>query len=162
MRNRALVRTVACSSALGLIAGLGLIALLEPAGAAYGPKAKYDTQLTGAAETSPPGGDPDGTGFASVKVKSSKSSVCVVIKKVLNIGTITAAHIHEAPAGADGPIVVTLATPTAKKPGKKAKSKTCVNASTALINDLISYPADFYVNVHSSAFPGGAIRGQLA
>jgi hypothetical protein len=161
MRKRALVTCVGIGSTLGLLAALGVASLLEPAGAAYGPSAKYETTLTGAKEVPGPG-DPDGRGVAAVKIKAKKSSVCVVIKKVVNIDLpSTGAHIHEAPAGVQGPTRLFFAPPMAKKPGKPAKSKACATASTALLNRMLSYPSDFYVNVHTGAYPDGAIRGQL-
>jgi hypothetical protein len=162
MKKRAFVTTVASCSAFGLLVGVGITALMEPAGAGYGASARYETNLTAAAEVPGPG-DPDGTAVAAVKVKQSKYQVCVVIKKVKNLNLpATGAHIHHAVAGQAGPIVLNLIPPTSKKPGKTGKSKTCVTASPALVLDLIAYPADYYVNVHTSQFPDGALRGQLA
>jgi len=68
----------------------------------------------------------------------------------------TAAHIHEAPAGAPGPVVVTLAPPTS------GESSGCVSADRELIVEILRDPAAYYVNVHNAEFPAGAVRGQLS
>lgn len=108
--------------------------------------------VTGAAAA----GDPDGSGAASITVSGTR--VCFSILVEL-IGTPNAAHIHDAEAGANGPVVVTLLPPTAGNPGTRAG---CVSGlAAALATRLRNTPNQFYVNVHNAAFPTGALRGQL-
>jgi hypothetical protein len=162
MNQRALIAIVATGCTLGLVTGMGVIGLVSPAGAGYGATARFETTLTGAKEKPGPG-DADGRGVAAVKLSKSKSRVCVTIKKVTNLALpATMAHIHQASATSAGPIRVTLAPPKAKKVGRPGKSKSCAVVSAALLNHLLTYPQDFYVNVHTTQFPDGAIRGQLA
>ena len=73
-----------------------------------------------------------------------------------NIDPATAAHIHVAPVGVPGPIVVPLTPPT------DGSSSGCVSVDRELIKQLIQAPGEYYVNVHNPAFPAGAIRGQLS
>ena len=37
----------------------------------------------------------------------------------------------------------------------------CATADRALVKEILQNPAGFYVNVHTSDFPAGAVRGQL-
>lgn len=102
-------------------------------------------------------GDPDGSGAASVIVRGG-GQVCFSVL-VERIGTPVAAHIHEAVAGANGPVRVALVAPAAGNPGTSAG---CVSGIAAgLLTSLRNTPNLFYVNIHTAAFPNGAVRGQL-
>jgi hypothetical protein len=80
-----------------------------------------------------------------------------------NQETFTAGHIHQAPVGVAGPIVVPLfvapSPPTSARHIKQTGVAT-PNAGTTGAN-LCQNPSAYYVNYHTTAFPGGAIRGQL-
>lgn len=67
-------------------------------------------------------------------------------------------HIHEAAAGKSGPIVIPLTTPAASD----TTTKGCSNADATLIGRMAARPGDFYVNVHTTTYPQGAVRGQLS
>jgi hypothetical protein len=110
------------------------------------------TNLYGSEEAPGPG-DPDGFGYAHITLNPGQQMVCWQISYE-NIVTPndTQAHIHRAPVGSPGPIVVRL---NPNQPG-------CVSASYELIKEIIEYPERFYVNVHNAVYPGGAIRGQLS
>jgi hypothetical protein len=112
------------------------------------------TTLTGAAEVPGPG-DPDGKGFAAVTVNPGKGLVCYTLS-VSGISTATGAHIHEAPRGEVGPVVVGLKPPT------NGFSSGCAKVDRALAKDILKNPADYYVNIHNADYPDGALRGQLS
>ena len=112
--------------------------------------------LSGAVEVPGPG-DTDGAGTATINLDVSKTEVCYEVT-AQKIDKPTAMHIHEAEAGKSGGIVVTLNTPTASD----TTTKGCANADAALIGRIAAQPGNFYVNVHTQAFPNGAVRGQLS
>jgi hypothetical protein len=100
-------------------------------------------------------GDPNGSGEAYV-FSTGGGVVCYVLE-VEKIEPATAAHIHEAPAGRNGPVVVTIGAPT------NGRSAGCVDTGDQdLAADItLREPENYYVNVHNAEFPGGALRGQL-
>ena len=125
------------------------------AGPAFAGGAKFSTALTGAAEVPGPG-DPDGSGTAAITLNVGQSEVCFGI--VVSGITLPAigAHIHAAPVGSPGPVVVAL-TP----PDGNGVSSGCVTVDRELVKQILKSPEQYYVNVHTSDYPGGALRGQL-
>jgi len=72
----------------------------------------------------------------------------------------TLAHIHKAPFGQNGPVVVPLIG-TAVPATIFAVAGTVTGVDPTLVTDLARHPLSFYANLHSAQFPGGAARGQL-
>jgi CHRD domain len=135
---------------------LAMLALLYGASAGIAAGGRpFSTDMTGAEEAPGPG-DPDGTGFASFTFNPGLGEVCFELT-VENI-TLPAigAHIHFAPAGVPGDIVVPL-TP----PDETGFSSGCVEADRELVKAILKDPSAYYVNVHTSDFQPGAVRGQL-
>ena len=115
------------------------------------------TDLVGAEEVPGPG-DPDASGFADLSLKKNKGTVCYDLSWADVDGTVTAAHIHVGEAGVAGPVVVPL---PATGEGSSGSASGCTSADKALITTIRKNPADYYVNVHSTTWPAGAVRGQL-
>lgn len=114
---------------------------------------RFTVDLQGEVEVPVPG-DPDGTGTATIRINPGQGQLCYSLR-VSGIAPATAAHIHEAPAGSAGPVVVGLQAPSG------GSSSGCVSIDREEALEIIRNPEDYYVNVHNAEFPGGALRGQL-
>ena len=112
--------------------------------------------MTGAAEVPGPG-DADGAGTVQITLNDDTNEVCWDIDVTNLTLPAVAAHIHPGATGVAGPPAVTLTAPDAT-----GGSVGCVNADDDLVDDIIADPSAFYVNVHTSDFTDGAVRGQLS
>jgi hypothetical protein len=101
-------------------------------------------------------GDPDGRGSFTAIVDGDQ--LCFGIT-VTNLDTPVAAHIHKARPNRNGDIVVPLTAPSPG--GDPGASSGCVTVNTDLAAAILKNPHKYYANVHTTAFPGGAVRGQL-
>jgi len=126
------------------------VGLLVP-GVALADSVKLKAALTGAAETG--GGAVGGTGNFTAEIDESSGDVCYEVT-VGKVPGANMAHIHKGKAGEDGAPVVTLAV-------TGADGEMCMAAQPEVLAPIIAAPGDYYVNVHSAAFPKGAVRGQL-
>lgn len=77
--------------------------------------------------------------------------------------TFVAGHIHEAPAGDDGPVVVPLyGAPDPPTSARQIRIRGVVTPNAGTTGEeLCQSPSAYYVNFHTAEFTGGAIRGQL-
>ena len=142
-----------------LAIAIGLIGTVKNATADDGGR-PFVTTLTGEAEVNAQGvpnqGDLDGTGTAWLTLNPGQEEVCweIVVSGITL--PATAAHIHVAPSTAPGPVVVGLSAPDAS-----GVATGCTAADRDLIKAIIQHPENYYVNVHTSDFQPGAVRGQL-
>lgn len=134
---------------LGVIS-LAVVAALSLAVSAWAAERTFTVTMSGRAES--PKGDPNGKGTAKIKIEAPKGELCYRLTWS-DIGTPVAAHIHKGRKGVTGPVVIPLFA--------KAKHSGCLKASKTLLAKVVKSPASYYVNVHTQAFPGGAIRAQL-
>ena len=132
------------------LATAGLIA--STAIAQQSPQKRFTIALTGEAEVA--AGDPDGSGTAFIRINSRAGTLCYTLR-VRGIEPATAAHIHEAPEGVAGPVVLELDAPT------NGSSSGCERIGRDAALEILAAPEDYYVNVHNDPYPGGALRGQM-
>ena len=111
-----------------------------------------------------PSGDPDGSGVAVLRVNLDKSQICYQTV-VRNIGEpvepapgIGSAHIHTTLTGG---VFINLLTDFRSTGADVYIATGCVSATQEQLQAILNNPRQYYVNVHTVAFPGGAIQGSL-
>ena len=154
---------------VGLVFVLGLVAVGV---ATAGMNGHWRTHPTGDGEV-PPNASP---AQAQANFKRSDDGLSLSYKlNVANIENVTQAHIHMAPAGVNGPIVAWLypSAPPAQLIAGRSSGTLGEGTITAasLVGPLAGQPlaalvnaidaGTAYVNVHTSQFPPGEIRGNL-
>ncbi|HVR72410.1 MAG TPA: CHRD domain-containing protein [Vicinamibacteria bacterium] len=124
----------------------------------------FTTTLSGANEV--PARNTGANGFSQIIIDGDRVHYAVEIDDISNV---FAAHIHTGATGVNGPVRVTFFSNSASP--LSVTEKTILNEGTFTASDVsgISF-ADLlaairagtaYVNVHTTQFPGGEIRGQL-
>ncbi len=154
-------------AALIATAALGfamILASAPSAGAQAAPSAEIkQITLTGAGEN-PPVGDVNGVGYFSATLTDGKLTFDLsgVAPEIIS------AHIHSGAKGSNGPAVAFLFGPT--DPGVGAIHPTGTIAAANLVGTFAGdwkgfttalAKGDLYVNIHTAAHPGGALRAQI-
>lgn len=128
---------------------LFLMALVAPAALA---QENFVATLSGANEVPPC--DADGSGTATITITGTTVAYGITVANI-DLPPV-AQHIHIGAAGTNGAIVVNL--PGTWVGNTLTGTTTTTPAQAAAI---IANPSGFYVNVHTTLCPGGAVRGQL-
>lgn len=133
-----------------LLAVTGVMAILVTMGVGVASAVDVKVTLSGSQEVPPVTTSATGSGTITV---AADQSISGSIKTTGVKGT--AAHIHLAAAGANGPVILPLTKDGedgwAVGPGAKLQ-----DAHFQAFKD-----GNLYVNVHTAANPGGEIRGQI-
>ena len=140
LRKRRLIVAMATAGVMGLMASYTSAQMTD------GQK----VTLSGANEVPPVTTSAAGTGTVTIGADRGVKATITVTGM-----TATAAHIHEAAAGANGPVIV---------PFTKSGDNAFAAPDGAKLTEAqyASYKAgNLYVNVHSAANPGGEVRAQL-
>ena len=116
----------------------------------------FTAGLEGAQEVPPNGSTGKGTAVLSLTPSGLRFELTVDGLT----GPITGAHIHRAPTGSNGPVVRDIQPEFV---GTTGTGLWRMDDASALTADLVAalIAGDLYINVHTAAFPGGEIRGQI-
>ena len=101
------------------------------------------------------GSNTGASGFFTYDI--SGDQLCYTLSARNLSGPAAMAHIHLAPRHVAGAIVIPLSVGS----GTDWTVDTCITVDPALLRAVAASPRSYYVNVHTAAFPGGEIRGQL-
>jgi CHRD domain-containing protein len=167
--RRTVLKVLTAAIAVSIVGAPGSVGT---AGASNGGRT-FQIALSGANEVPTNAhGDAD-RGSVTLTINMGQRTVCWQYGEL----TLTAgealphiSHIHQAPAGVAGPIVLTLFgapantggvnTPTA--PTAYPTDTVCLqNVSRELLINIFSDLDQYYVNMHNTTHPGGVVRGQL-
>lgn len=141
--------------AISMIAALGAGGLVVTSPAlAQDNMAYIGTSLFGEQEVGHDGAGEDASGDFSAELDLAKGRMCYMLE-VDGLDTFAAAHIHEGAVGKEGPPVVSL-----QLLGDDGND-VCVDVDAELLKTIARNGTRYYVNVHTEAYPQGAIRGQL-
>ena len=92
-----------------------------------------------------------GSGAFTGTIRVGQGELCYTLN-VSGLTNVTAAHIHR---GTTAAVVVPLTAPTT------GSASSCADVSSALLQEILQTPSAFYVNVHTTSFPDGQVRGDL-
>jgi CHRD domain len=134
-------------------------------------KVAQSAYLTGTQEVDadgPEAGDPDAKGTATF-LSVNETTLCYGFT-LRGAATPTEVHVHKGAIGTNGPVVLAFANvpknaagAPSGDPGASAGCKTAANTSEQQAMARIRrHPERYYVNMHTAAFPDGAVRGQLS
>lgn len=98
-----------------------------------------------------------GRAFLTLSADMTQLHYLVILE---NVPGVTASHIHEAPAGTNGPVIFPLFTGGPPPFDEDNPVKGTLTPTITQVAALLG--GDYYVNVHTMAYPSGEIRGQLA
>jgi hypothetical protein len=117
----------------------------------------FTTQLSPANEVPPT----TSSTFGHTQIKIRNDATIEWKTHIVNDGeTFTGGHVHAAPAGVNGSIVVPLFAGSDSSAQFRDSGEKAIDPP-ALAANICAHPEQYYVNYHTTANPGGALRGQL-
>ncbi len=143
--------------AASLVSALGVVAPSIAQAAPMSTTTTFKVDATGHGVTGGMGIKTSAFAKGTISVNTKTDNVCYSIT-TSGLKKITMAHIHKGVKGVDGGVVVTLNVMDFNAMTMKAS---CVKVPAAVAKAIVAHPASYYFNVHTAAFPAGAVRAQL-
>ncbi len=143
---------------LALAAALAALVVATPAGATDEPATKCTLVTVLKADNEVPPSGSKAFGAAVVHINGSKLAFSVAIVNPAR-ESFFAGHIHVGAAGVNGPVQVLLFSGSTDR--KLIVQAARLDIAPGLGKAICADPAGYYVNYHTTDFPGGAVRGQL-
>jgi hypothetical protein len=114
----------------------------------------HHATLTGA-EVVSSAGDSDGYARADLTVSQELGQICYDVNDIRNLGPITSLTINRAPRGQVGPAILRVSK------ANEGGWKNCVGKSDWLEQSFEYQPGRYYIQISTTEYPNGAIRGQF-
>lgn len=125
-------------------------------GAVSGYAQTFTTTMAGSRE--PAGGDLAGRGLAVITFNGSNVYYYLWVQ---GIASPSSAHIHGGLEGVSGGVLIGLSPTWTNVATNTYVASGSLAVDSGTTGPILQNPAGYYVNVHNSPFPNGAIRGQL-
>lgn len=105
------------------------------------------------------GGDADGQATAFVRAYGSKVRYSI---KFSNIAAPTKGHLHANRVGLNGPVAVDVfGAPDGLSQTINGIAGIVTRLDRTTVKTIAKYPTRHYLNIHTTEFPDGAVRGQF-
>lgn len=140
---------------VALVALFSLMALPSSAGLWY-----LQATLTGSQEVPPVSTSASGVLFGSYDDVTKTINLAITISG-LSQSDVTASHIHRAPVGVNGPVILSIGDGSSYAVLGSQLIKVISGASFPAAEEANLLSGKTYFNVHTTAHPGGEIRGQI-
>jgi hypothetical protein len=137
---------------LGAMLAFGAIGASAAGATTY----SWSVSMSGSQEVPPPPGGQLNSGSASLTGDTATNRLCGTFSWSGG-GGLLAAHIHVAQSGEpETPLAITVAGPSSLSPVSG-----CAIVPGPVMTEMARFPQLFNVELHTTAFPTGAMRGQL-
>jgi hypothetical protein len=176
-RLRSTPRGKAALRLLYLATAVLAVVILAPIGTASAQEGlRFRGDASAAQEVQDPPVESEGSGTGRFTFERDLSELDARVDVEGLVSDVAAAHLHCAPAGVNGPIVVDLLPTTGVMDGRIVDDvfdnedviieEDCLDLCGFEINNIASLrqaaaDACLYLNVHTDDFPDGEVRGQL-